>query len=437
MRNVVLITIDSLRADHCSFHGYHRNTTPTLDRMAEEGLAFENAIAPGPSTPESMPAVMTSSYPVDTGESHASLLAKRRTVIRRHMKTRETLAERFRKQGYATAGFSPNPYTSRYFGFDVGFDRYEDFIEGSRETLYNGMLGGFIEGTPLDTLFPARFALNLINKEEVFKPWENFYKNIVEWTKSSEKPYFLWVLLMDTHDPYLAPAAYRTQSRLATYQANWRLWRTGHAGPFDSETLTNLICAYDDTITYADAFLNRLRTDLQGDNPLIAVHGDHGEAFGEHGSYGHHPRLYEENVHVPLVVGGTPTETVSAPFSLRSMPDLLAKLALGDEPSLGLMPAISYTSDGEMWALHGSDWKYLYTDISADSGESTPPTRTSPRNEHGTLYHLTGDPEDETNVLYDQYREACCRLVANYTEANHERNRLALAAQTVVQEGRT
>jgi len=415
-RSVVLVTMDSLRYDHCSFTGYERETTPTLDAMAAAGFTVANAVSPGPSTPESMPAVLTGSYPADDDEEYASELAARQARIRRHMRTRTTLAERFRERGYATAGFSPNPYTSRYFGFDAGFDHYEDFIGGSRRRLYAGALEGAFAGVDLSALFPARVLLNWVNREEVFKPWEAFYGAVCEWVRSVEEPYFLWVLLMDTHDPYLVPDGYRSQPRWATYHANWRLWRRGHEPPFSDRTRERLVRAYDDAVRYADEFLARLRADLGTgeDGPIVAVHGDHGEAFGEHGTYGHHQRLYEENVHVPLVIEGpgVPERSVERPVSLTAVPALLRAAAgggldaetAGDTGATNRPYALSRTLGPGRIALRGRDWKYI--------AETDPGSVAVEREE---LYDLASDPGEREDLAatgdHADRRTTCRRVV--------------------------
>jgi len=419
VRNLILVTADSLRADHCSYWGYDRETTPTLDRMAERGLVYTNAISPGPSTPESMPVSFTGTHPIrrDRGDDE-SLLAVRRATIRRHMRTRETLAERFSRLGYATAGFSPNPYTSRYFGFDAGFDRYEDFMGGSRDRLYRGMLDGVLEDTALGAVLPVRLLLNWVQREEAFKPWTAFYDDLLAWLRDAPEPYFLWVLLMDTHDPYLVPAEYRAQSRRAMYHANYRLWRQGHQPPFSDRTHRRLVRAYDDSIRYADEFLRRTAEDAPGD-PLIAVHGDHGEAFGEHGTYGHHARLYEENIHVPFVVSGGPTARVERPVSLGRLPDLLEDLAVEESvqrsPS---RPAVSRTLDGERIALRDRRWKYIGDD-----------------NGSGELYVLGGadrapGPEGEP-IKDDAAIRAGRRSARWHIETQREYQRIETAAEDV------
>lgn len=411
MRNTILVTMDSLRADHTSFAGHDRETSPTLDGMAADGLTYTNAISPGPSTPESMPVILTGTYPTRSAQTDAgnSKLATRQATIGRHMQSRRTLAERFSDAGYATAAFSPNPYTCRYFGFDEGFDRFEDFLGGSRERLYRGMVDGMMVGLPKESVLPVRVLLNWAQREEVFKPWESFYDAVIEWTASVEEPYFLWILLMDTHDPYLTPSRFRTQSRWAMYQANWRLWRQGHKPPFDETTHERLVRAYDDSIRYADEFLARLQSDIGDDDPLIAVHGDHGEAFGEHGTYGHHARLYEENVHVPFVIEGGPSETVDTPISLQSIPDLLQSLAIdGRRPDVPRSPAIARTLDEDRLTARGRRWKYIRTGTD------------------GTVYYLDGPVETEPigdEILEDRSQG----VVAPWLADERERARIDTA----------
>lgn len=414
MRNVVVVTIDSLRADHCGFMGYDRETTPTLDSMASDGLVFENAIAPGPSTPESMPAIFTGHYPVNREGEFASRFSRRQTCLYQHMRAHDTLPERFARAGYATAGFSPNPYTSRYFGFDAGFDTYQDFLDGSRKRLYDGVLDGAFEGATLRTLFPARIILNSLGREEVFKPWEAFYDRILQWVRRAAEPYFLWVLLMDTHDPYLAPERFRTQSRWGMYHANWRLWRQGHDPPIDNRTHNRLIRAYDDSIRYADSFLDRIRSDLTDDDPIMVVHGDHGEAFGEHGTYGHQPYLYEENIHVPFVIDGISDRTIDSPVSLRRLPEFLPAVARNDHLSINGIPTKSRSADGDRMAVRGVGWKYLH-------------------GPDGDEFYVLGDGE-RSQPERTELRRLGRRIAEDWLETETERRRIESAVRQIIRD---
>jgi arylsulfatase len=303
-----------------------------------------------------MPAVLTGRYPSEPIDPTAVAAARDR--IRRHMYTRATLAERLSSRGYATAAFTPNPYTSRHFGFDAGFDRFEDFDDGGVRTAGDGLLQRLSPSS--DAAQAARMVLNLLRREEVFKPWEAYVDGVTDWIQSAERPYFLWVHTMDPHVPYMPPGSHRRQSWLRTARANVAFWRGDNEAGLDPAVLEQLRTAYDDTVRYTDALFERLRSATDR-NTSIVVHGDHGEAFGEHGSYGHEPYLYEENVHVPLVVTGVPSAAVERPVSLRSIPELLVRLADGCwEPTAAGRPfAVSRTAGGERVALRGRRLKYI------------------------------------------------------------------------------
>ena len=367
--NLVLVTVDSLRADHCGFMGYGRDTTPTLDRMANEGLVFENAIAPGPATPESMPAVFTGQYPVERENATGSDLSARRERIRQHMEARDSLPEMLSRRGYRTAAFTPNPFTSRHFSFDQGFDRFQDFMdESNRSRFYEQVFQGFLAESPVSSM--ARVLLNLWQREEVFKPWESYYEEAIEWVRSGEKPYFLWVFLMDAHNPYMSSPEYRTQSWWREFHANFEFWRQSHETPFSPSIHDRLVTAYDDAVCYSDAFLERLLDDLVDDDPVVAVHGDHGEAFGEHGTYGHEPYLYDENVHVPLVFSGLKDQQVTAPVSLRSLPEILCRISDSLEPvNEDRLYAVTKTHQGGMTR---GVWSGLAVHIRRESRRTVP-----------------------------------------------------------------
>jgi arylsulfatase len=355
--NIVLVTVDSLRADHCSFAGYDRETTPTLDRMARRGTNFTNAVAPGPSTPESMPAIFTGRYM--TGDVGRSNLATAREEIYRHMTVRDPLPQRLSRMGYATAGFTPNPFTSRHFGYDRGFDHFRDFMESVVRRNYGRLFERVFRG---NVAFLFRIGLNFWQREEVFKPWEAYYDDAMSWAGSVDEPYFLWLHLMDPHIPYVPPRKYRTQSTWGTYYANYRFWRGDKESGFPPDVHDRLTTAYDDSIRYTDACLEAISRDTD-DETVVVVHGDHGEAFGEHGTYGHEPYLFDENVHVPLVVDGGPERTVADPTSLRSIPSLLTRLAAGDgadacEDAAGPF-ATSRTRQGNRSAVCGRRFKYI------------------------------------------------------------------------------
>jgi len=391
--NIVLVTVDSLRADHCSFMGYEKGTTPTLDEMAEKGVMFENAIAPGPSTPESMPVILTGEWPVERENNSGSELVRRRERIKSHMEARDTVPEKMKRMGYETAAFTPNPFTSHHFGFNQGFEHFEDFMDEShRGELYQKIFSGFLNGNNKASLIRA--LLNFWAREEVFKPWESYYGDIVDWVNTAEEPYFLWVFLMDVHNPYVAPSRFKSQSRWKQFHANFEFWRQSHDTAFSDSVHDRLVTAYDDAIRYVDTFLAQLRTDLS-DDAVIVVHGDHGEAFGEHGTYGHEPYLYDENVRVPLVVDGLRGNDISSPFSLQGFSDLLTRI-VSESPDLSpKRPAVSYTRDGDALSVRTSDNAYQLSIL--NGGEVSKPSAI-PESVNKLAQHLQADATERRVV---------------------------------------
>jgi len=374
-RNIVFVTVDSLRADRCGFMGYDQATTPTLDAMAADGVMVEHAIAPGPITPASLPAIFTGKYPLtidDSGPGGTPELTSARGQIRDHMQARESLPAMLSRQGYTTAGFTPNPWTSRYFGFDDGFDHFEDYMsEDVSSTIFERMLSG--EGSTLAS--GARLVLSWLQRENVFKPWEAFYGDVVRWVRRAPEPYFLWVFLLDVHFPYLPTGPYRSQSRWREYEANLRLYLEEQRD-YSDRIHEQLLTAYDDAVRYTDQFFARLRTDL--DDPIIVVTGDHGEAFGEHGTYTHQDQLYEENIRVPLVVGGGPSGHLDGPVSLRAIPELITELATtGEIPDLEESFAVARSKNGDSLSSRSRRVKFINGDNGRElydlrSGEQTP-----------------------------------------------------------------
>lgn len=331
--NIVLVTYDSLRADHCGFMGYDRDTTPTLDRMAEAGVTFENVVASGVPTIASMTSVMTGHHSLASPEIGFN------TQQREQVTSRPTIAEVLSDAGYNTGALSPNPPASSYFGFDDGFDWFEDFLaedDGVLERAWNRVFQRSIEGGGLATY--ARLFKNVATKDEILRPWADFYDEILDWREQAEEPYFLWVLLLEPHHPWMPPTDYQQwSSRMDKYRAfrqYYEMFTGGWTPDFDDEERERLVNLYDDSIRYGDAFLKQLQTDLADDDPVYLVHADHGEEFGGHDRYGHQADLYEDLVHVPLVVGGNVdrSETVERPVALRQLAPTIAELGSASNP---------------------------------------------------------------------------------------------------------
>jgi arylsulfatase A-like enzyme len=277
--NILLVAIDSLRADHLSCYGYHRHTSPHLDRFAQGGTLFEN----------------TFSAHVPTTSAYASMLTGRdcfgtQVVALRHQgglrKEVKTLAEVLKDEGYNTTcvGFSGNP-SSR------GFDKYLDFPGW----------GSWNEGRS-----PKAENLNKVTIPEINR------------LAKSDKPFFLFLRHMDPHAPYLPPAPYERmfyhgnetdpKNKSMEPVMDFKPFRDFFASwmPPGITDKNYVIAQYDGAIAYMDACIQTIFTALEVhgvlDETIIVVNGDHGETLYEHECWFDHHGMYDNVLHVPLII---------------------------------------------------------------------------------------------------------------------------------------
>lgn len=315
--NVILITIDALRADHLPFMGYQRNTSPFLQEIARRGTVFPLAFANSSFTWASFPALFSSDYPVQGSEYT--------------IEGRILIQEILQDQGYQTATFHSNPYLSRYYKYDRGFSYFEDYINKSLQTETNKKrriaskllrehhirkAARFVEGFEKrhDIAYNI-FALlrKIVNPEMTFMPYVDALRltnDVLSWSENrSKKPFFLWVHYMDTHEPHVYP---RLLNDIEGPPVNKRelksgLHRINASQAVCANYLGGLISKYDARIRFVDlaieVLFSRLTSDII-DNSLIIITADHGEEFFDHGHLGHQPKLYDELIHVPLIIKG-------------------------------------------------------------------------------------------------------------------------------------
>jgi arylsulfatase A-like enzyme len=274
-KNVVLIVVDTLRADHMTFGGYNRPTAPFLSRIATEGVVFEKAYSGASWTAPSMASMFTSVYPdhhgvitglnvfskshehtdeptgeptlegysLDGGDSTEMKLNRIPTDL-------ETLPEVMKAAGYRTFGVADNPNVNAMMGFARGFDHFA---------------GGSYRGAP------------------------EVNRDVLQWSdeiKYGESPFFLYVHYMDPHKPYNKRGRDFLQTRTP--------YKDGHAENAE---------AYDSEIRYVDTHIQRLFLQLElTEDTLVIFTSDHGEEFGDHGNSGHGAHLYQELIHVPLMM---------------------------------------------------------------------------------------------------------------------------------------
>ncbi|MEE9608780.1 MAG: sulfatase, partial [Myxococcota bacterium] len=262
--NVILVSIDTLRADHLAAYGYPRSTSPFLDTgLSELGVVFENVVAAATTTDPSHMTMFTSLPPSLHGAT-AAVRSLDVPVI--------TLAEAFRAGGFATAAFTENGPLDYNRGFGRGFGEYLE----NKSPYIMAPLGQIDR-----TLGHARRWLE----------------------RSRDRPFFLFVHTFQVHSPYAPPEAYRTLFNDASEEAPPVSARAGR-----DPQVEDLVRNYDREIRYVDdelrAFFEWLGDEGLLENSFFIVTSDHGEGFYEHGSLGHGALPHEELLGVPLILVG-------------------------------------------------------------------------------------------------------------------------------------
>jgi arylsulfatase len=370
-----MISWDSARSDHFSMYGYERETAPTLSTIADDGLMFADPQVPAVGTPASFTGIFTGQH------ASGSMEQPDPEHWRKANSERTILPELLQKEGYHTGGFHFNALMSTSFGWNRGWNVYEDGLwsEGNVESDADETWQARVHNA-LQKIDMANFAVDFKRTLEGNPPipWADLWNDVERFLDEAPEPFFLWVLLIDTHHPWYAPPEYHEWDQpgiRSTYVWNYLMRR--HRD-LVGERRQGIVNAYDNTIRYADAFLDRLRTALDergyGDDPLI-VHSDHGDELGEHANYGHRPLMYDTVTRVPLVMDNVgETGVVKGPTSLLDLGSTVLDLAgsterLGGRPSLlaeeradreSVTVQNLLTDDTRCVAAVGEDWKVLY-----------------------------------------------------------------------------
>ncbi len=298
--NVVVITIDTLRADHVGCYGYRAAQTPHLDRLAAEGVRFEHAYTPVPITLPSHTVIFTGTYPMYSGmhDFSGNVLSPQQP----------TMASLLKQNGYATGAVLGSAVLDSRFGLNQGFDFYYDHFDFSR--------------------------LQEANLDAMERPGNLVADEALKWLQEhSNKKFFLWMHLYDPHHPYNPPTPYRER-----FQAR----------PYDGE-----IAFADDQVGRIVSFL---KTQGLYQRTLILVLGDHGEGLGEHGEKTHGFFIYDSTLHVPLIIkfpvgrNGRPAMVSTDVSTADVLPTVLDALRLTPPPQLqgrSLLPLLTGKGTGD------------------------------------------------------------------------------------------
>jgi arylsulfatase A-like enzyme len=343
--NVLLISIDTLRADHTSVYGYERATTPTLEALAEEGARFDAAYAPTATTAPSHASLFTSLYP----PTHR-VVKNGRVLAQKH----ETLAEVLARWGYQCGAVVSSYVLNSRFEYDQGFESWnDDFSESDVPSGVTPWEGGEVEG-------------------QFHGMADDTTRRAIRWLESRDttRPFFLFVHYFDPHDPYSPPAGFAER-----FEAT--------LPPDQQGGMDLLVASYDGEIAYTDQEIGRLlkvltELGLSQDTLVVAV-GDHGEGLMDHGHLNHGVHLYEEAVRVPLILrfpDRIPAgRSVSNPVELTDVaPTILELLRPEVQLADGASPAGELLRD----PTGAAGGRSLASMLAADGAQPPDPTERGP-----------------------------------------------------------
>jgi arylsulfatase A-like enzyme len=375
--NLIVYLVDTLRADHCTPFGYERATTAQLGRVASEGLLFESAYSQAPWTRPSVATLFTSRLYSFHGAGKTTGLSPDLT----------TLAERMRSAGYATAGFIANAHVhGSSLNFEQGFTRFDAVEKGRRR------------GT-------ARA--------------NDVHAAALQWLEANtNRPFFLYVHTIDPHAPYDPP-----KETEGVFSGNYQGPITAdatvarsltNAAPLAPADLQHVVDLYDEEILFNDramgSFIDKLHDLGVWDDTLFVFLSDHGEEFYEHGGFGHGGTLWNELLHVPLVVkpDRRTGETVAARRlgervrTLDLLPTLLARLGVATpaEEAMGVdlagafaggelpeLPVIAEEEPDKRCLLSGRLKCIVYGPASSEPGTH--------------VFDLVADPKERSDLCVD------------------------------------
>ena len=325
--NVLLISVDTLRADHLPEYGYPEISTPTITNLAVKGILFEDAYSTTSWTLPACGSLMTGLSPraMNLQESSDTLPSKAATIARV-----------MQKSGRTTLAVSSNPFITRAYGFDRGFDR---FINVYDKGLRPALSGIFI----FDHIFRLRYSLD--DASNVNKLALNSLKEL------KDKSWFFWVHYMDPHKPYGGPWPLDLPSYDKGYDGSitfiygWAKPINELKEPLSEADMRHVKALYDADILRFDKYLGRLLRKMKGmglmNNTYVLLVADHGEEFLEHGDFEHGKNLHKEQTHVPLIIVGPGIPEGfrhKGLVSIKDIPKTICSLT-------GVEPAKTFTGD--------------------------------------------------------------------------------------------
>jgi arylsulfatase A-like enzyme len=401
--NVLLITIDSLRADHVGLQD-GQNIAPNITPSEDQGTYFSQAIANGPNTPSSFPSILTGTLPLMYGGYHYL------------DNDRSFLAKKFESEGYTTVGYHSNPHLGENRNYDAGFSTFNDSAEGSdiiarfKDSIEQRLDS---DSTVYSLLRRMWHYFTLTTDSSAYARAPTITENALNWFDEAcdtESPFFMWLHYMDVHYPFTPPdhffeeLGYSQLSKSRIAELNGKMQES--PGSLTDEDVDDLLKLYDGEIRFTDHYIGELLDYLEQqdilDETIVIITADHGEAFGEHGRFGHHPYLYDELLQVPMIVYAPMYESrvIDQQVSLLDLGPSLCDMLEIDIPEamqgasfepllrgedIDEEVAIATGMDGQTLACRTSGWKCFW----------------KVKEEKVELYDLRSDPNELDDVSTD------------------------------------
>ena len=295
--NIILISIDTLRADHLTCYGYHKKTTPNIDRIANEGTIFLRNYSTGVWTPPGHASMLTGLYVSEHGVYGENRLSE----------SIPTIAVKLKENGYQTAGFVNNSQVGELVGFEKGHDTFVEVWKGIKpkstiERIINGLHRRIKSGLGYEDMGAGK-------TNRLFANW-------IENHIDKNKPFYTFLHYIEPHNPLNPPRSYKNKYLKQAYKRidAEKIKKVAY-NPLicfvedlnlNEEEIEVLKLLYDAEIAYTDSKIGEIVSMLKRNNvyddTMIIITSDHGEHFGEHGFWSHVASLYNEVLHVPLIM---------------------------------------------------------------------------------------------------------------------------------------
>lgn len=383
--NILLIVIDTMRRDHVGCYGYKRDTTPHLDELAKAGVRCDQMIATASWTIPSLMSIFTSLPP----SLHNATSSQNKVVP-----GLTTLAQELKKLGYQTAGVVSNPSAGAAFGFNKGFDFYDDYT-----VMLSGDLNLFNEH-PTPQSFRTIRTSATVNRVAL---------NWLEKIRKPDQPFFLFLLYVDPHADYIPPAPYDTM-----FDPGYKGTARGNMyddpkRQFSAEDKEHIKALYDGEIRYTDEHVGKILKTFDdlglAKETIVVATADHGEELWDHGGIVHGHSLYDELIRVPFIIrwpGILPAGRIipNQVSNISIMPTLLDMLAAKIPPEcqgpslFGILSAKSTLAPQLVFSETEVEAKHLRS-VRSSEGKLI-----FDRKENGYhFFDLTADPYEQTEVL--------------------------------------